>query len=62
MKKRSLLTGLLAGLLAAAALAAVCWVVYHYRDSIRRRLEAALEKGRGLLSCCCGDRCDFEDL
>ena len=62
MKKKSFWGTLLSVVLAAAVAAAVCYLLYHYRENVKAVLALAKEKGKKLLSSCCGEASDFADL
>ncbi len=61
MRNKSLLSTLLKAALAAAVLAAACWVIYYYRDTIRWWLGEAKQKGKKLLDRCFEEITDFAD-
>jgi 2-methylcitrate dehydratase PrpD len=48
--------------LAAAVAAVIAYLLYYYRDTVKAALSLAKEKGKKLLSSCCEDFSDFEDL
>ncbi len=62
MKKKSFLGTLLTVVIAAAVAAALAYLAYYYRDSIRAAFSLAKEKGKKLLNACCEDFSDFADL
>ena len=46
----------------AAVAAAIAYLIYYYRESIKSALTLAKEKGKKLLNSCCEDFSDFADL
>ncbi len=62
MKKKSFWCTLISVVLAAAVAAVIAYLLYYYRDTVKAALSLAKEKGKKLLSSCCEDFSDFEDL
>ena len=62
VKKNSFWCTLLTVVIAAAVAAVAAYLLYYYRDNVKAAFSQVKEKGKKLLSSCCGDFSDFADL